>query len=239
MKAPPRRKSVQRRLNADEFRFSFGVFPHRCLSVLIRVFIILFAVLTAACAADDLPVTRVVLFSSGVGFLQREGEVSGNASVELSFRTEQINDLLKSLVLQDFGGGKIAPVVFGSRDPLERTLKSFAIDITDNPPLAELLNRMRGVEAQIAAPKEIKGIIVGVETQKKAVTNAEVEVFVLNLLTDEGLRAYPLDQVQQIKILDSALDKELHDALKVLAANRDTQHKPVALSFTGDRKSVV
>src|SRR6266550_3518804 len=170
-------------------------------------------------AAEDLPVKRVVLFTSGVGFFQRDGEVSGDASVQLSFRTEQINDLLKSLVLQDFGGGKIAPVVFGSRDPLERTLKSFAIDITDNPPMAELLNRMRGVEAQIAAPKEIKGVIVGVETQHKDVTNEEVEVFVLNLLTEEGLRAYPLEQVQQIKILDPALDKELRDALKVLAAN--------------------
>jgi hypothetical protein len=71
------------------------------------------------------------------------------------FGRKQINDLLKSLVLQDYGGGKISPVsFFGSRDPLERTLKSFAIDITDNPPLAEVLNRMRGVEAEIAGQKK-------------------------------------------------------------------------------------
>src|SRR5258708_7857915 len=120
-------------------------------------------------AAEDLPVKRVVLFTSGVGFFQREGEVSGDASVELSFRTEQINDLLKSLVLQDFGGGKIAPVVFGSHDPLERTLKSFAVDLTDNPPLAELLNRMRGAEAEISAPKAIQGVILGVESQQQEV----------------------------------------------------------------------
>src|SRR5438046_4428673 len=89
---------------------------------------------TTLVAADELPVKRVVLFTSGVGFLQREGEVTGDATVQLSFRTEQINDLLKSMILQDFGGGKIAPVVFGSRDPMERALKSFAIDLTDNPP---------------------------------------------------------------------------------------------------------
>src|SRR5438094_8691773 len=76
-------------------------------------------------AADELPVKRVVLFTSGVGFLQRESEVTGDATVQFSFRTEQINDLLKSMVLQDFGGGKIAPVVLGSRDPMERALKSF------------------------------------------------------------------------------------------------------------------
>src|SRR5262249_16063416 len=151
-------------------------------------------------AAEQLPVKRVVLFTSGVGFMQREGEVTGDASVELLFRTEQINDLLKSLVLQDFGGGKIAPVVFPSRYPIERTLKSFAIDLADNPGLADLLNRMRGVEAEISALKEIQGQIVGVETQEQKVKDKEevVEVHILNLFTAQGLRAYPLDQVQQI-----------------------------------------
>src|SRR5436309_9105188 len=151
----------------------------------------------------------------------------------IAFRTEQINDLLKSLVLRDFGGGKIAPVVFGSRDPIERTLKSFAIDITDNPPLSELLNRMRGVEAEIAAPKEIQGVIVGVEAQQQKVKESVVKVYVLNLMTSEGLRAIPLEQVQQIRILDAPLDKEFRNALKVLATSHDTQRKPVALSFTG------
>ena len=233
MKTQPRRRKLQPWINTHKHEFLSNRPPYPCLSEFILGCLLFLLLTSLVSAADELPVTRVVLFTSGVGFLQREGEVTGNASVELSFRTDQINDLLKSLVLQDLGGGKIAPVVFGSRDPLEHTLKSFAIDITDNPPLGELLNRMRGVEAQITAPKEIKGIIVGVETQHKVVTNQDIMVFVLNLLTDEGLRAYPLDQVQQIKILDPALDKELHDALKVLAANRDTQHKPLALSFTG------
>jgi hypothetical protein len=191
---------------------------------------------TSLFAADELPVKRVVLFTSGVGFFQRDGEVTGDASLELSFRTEQINDLLKSMVLQDFGGGTIAPVVFGSRDPIERTLKSFAVNITDNPPLAELLNRMRGAKVEIAAPKEIQGVIVGVETQKRKIKDEVVEVRVLNLLTEQALRSMRLDQVQQIRILDAALDGELRGALKVLATGHDTQRKPVVLSFRGQGK---
>jgi len=187
-------------------------------------------------AAEELPVKRVVLFTSGVAFFQREGELTGDTSVQLSFRTEQINDLLKSMVLQDFGGGKVAPVVFGSRDPIERTLKSFAIDLTDNPPLAQLLNRMRGVEAEITAPKEIQGVIVGVETQQQKVKDEVIKIYVLNLMTGQGLRAVPLEQVQQIKILDAPLDAEFRNALKALATSHDTQRKPVLLSFTGQGK---
>src|SRR4051812_41260256 len=52
------------------------------------------------------PVKRVVLFSSGVGYFQHQGQVTGNASVDLKFRIEDVNDLLKSMVLEDLGGGQ-------------------------------------------------------------------------------------------------------------------------------------
>src|SRR5437870_4539126 len=97
------KKAIQPRMNTDEHGFPCWESFHECLSVFMRGFIALFIFATPIFSAEELPVTRVVLFTSGVGFLQREGEVTGNASVELSFRTEQINDLLKSLVLQDLG----------------------------------------------------------------------------------------------------------------------------------------
>jgi hypothetical protein len=191
---------------------------------------------TTVFAGDELPLKRVTLFTSGVGFFQREGEVTGDTTVELSFRAEQINDLLKSMVLQDFGGGKIAPVVFGSPEPVEHTLKSFGVDLADNPTLAQLLNRMRGAKAEVSAPKEIQGVIVGVETQRQKVKDEVVEVHVLNLLTDRGLHAVPLDQVQEIKLLDAPLDTDLRGALSVLAKSHDSQRKSVTLSFTGQGK---
>src|SRR5437764_13013936 len=53
-----------------------------------------------------IPVKAVVLFSSGVGYFEHFGPVDGAASTELRFKTQQINDILKSLVLQDLDGGK-------------------------------------------------------------------------------------------------------------------------------------
>ncbi|HEY8503866.1 MAG TPA: DUF4139 domain-containing protein, partial [Gemmataceae bacterium] len=49
--------------------------------------------------ALSLPITQVVLFSSGVGYFGRSGEVEGDARVDLSFQERDINDLLKSMVL--------------------------------------------------------------------------------------------------------------------------------------------
>ena len=64
----------------------------------------------------DLPLRRVVLFTAGVGFFERGGEVQDTASVELMFDTSEINDLLKSLVVQDLGGGVVSRVTYGSPD---------------------------------------------------------------------------------------------------------------------------
>src|SRR5437879_4741090 len=58
----------------------------------------------------QLPISQVVLFSSGVGYFQREGAVEGNTRVDLSFPVQDVNDLLKSMVVRDADGGVISTV---------------------------------------------------------------------------------------------------------------------------------
>jgi len=62
--------------------------------------------------AADVPVKQVVLFSSGVGYFEHFGTVRDNGATELNFKTAQINDLLKSLVLQDMDGGKVSTATY-------------------------------------------------------------------------------------------------------------------------------
>src|SRR4051794_4569276 len=64
--------------------------------------------------AVQLPIAQVVLFNSGVGYFQREGQVDGDAHVDLAFPASDINDLLKGLILQDAGGGKVGVVDYDS-----------------------------------------------------------------------------------------------------------------------------
>src|SRR5262245_39112627 len=144
-----------------------------------------------------LPLTKIVLYASGVGYFQRDGRIDGHAQVALRFKVDNINDLLKSMIAQDFDGGQVNTVTYDSRDPITRTLKSFAIDLTDNAGLGNLLWQMRGERVEVATPNLIQGVILGVETKKERVGDQEViEVEYLNLLTESGLRSLPLPQVQ-------------------------------------------
>jgi len=199
----------------------------------------------AARPADaPLPIAQVILFSSGVGYFQREGEVDGNTRVDLAFPVGDVNDLLKSLVLQDLGGGKIGTIGYDSPDPLDKTLKSFALDLTYNPSFGQLLNQARGEKVEVvmqqtngAQPASMTGVIVGMEArQGKA---GEGGTHLLNLLCAEGVRSLPLEHVQRVRLLNPALDGEFRRALEVLAASHDTQKKAVSLTFTGEGKRAV
>jgi hypothetical protein len=190
----------------------------------------------------SLPIRQVVLFNSGVGYFQREGQVEGEARVELSFPTSDINDLLKSLILQDLSGGKISSVNYDSHDPIDKILHSFALDLNNNPTLAQILNQARGEKIELVRDvhREIHetGTIVGMEMKKQRTgkDGAAVDVELLNLSTDKGLKSIALEQVITIRFLNPVLESEFQRALRVLAASHDAQKKSVSLGFSGEGK---
>src|SRR5947209_6913598 len=146
--------------------------------------------------AVTLPLTRVALFNSGVGYFSRSGEVDGDARVDLTFPESDVNDLLKSMVLEDFGKGRIAAVSYDSREPIARTLSSFAINLNGNPTFSGIVSQMRGERVEVAVsataanqPGKLTGTIVGIEHQKVPAGNTTLDVEVLNMWCAEGMRA--------------------------------------------------
>ena len=186
----------------------------------------------------------MTLFSSGVAYTQREGAIeSGEITVPLTFRTSQINDILKSLVLLDEEGGAL-PAVYPSQDPVERTLQSFAVNVSAFATRGELLRQLRGVVLKIeTVSKEVfEGQIVAVEEEKQARgdgAGSVVKVEVLTLITADGLISVSLDKVRLIKLLDERRDKELREALAVLAGGADDARRTVQLRFAGKKKRKV
>lgn len=195
----------------------------------------------------DVPVKEVVLFSSGVGYFQHEGSVQGDGQTELRFKTSQINDILKSLVLQDLDGGHVGVVTYPSQDPLAKTLGSFQVDISDNPSLGDLLNKLRGARVTLAytGPNGVEnfpGTVLGVEEKEVAgAGKPDGQPFkksFLNLVTDRGIRSLELDRVDKLTLDEPGLQDELNRALSAVAGARDQDKKPVEIHFngTGERK---
>ena len=186
----------------------------------------------------DVPVQRVMLFSSGVGYFEHAGRVRDDVATELRFKTSQINDILKSLVIQDQDGGKIGAITYASQDPIEKTLRSFQVDITQNPSIAELLNQLRGARVTVVTPTErVSGTVLGVETRYRSEASGEpiatTAVAVLNLLNGASVRSLALPSVSSFSLDDPALQDELRRALLALSQARDQDKKPVTINFAG------
>lgn len=185
----------------------------------------------------NVPIRKVVLFSSGVGYFEHSGSVEGDASTQLQFGASQINDVLKSLVLED-SGGNVSSVSYASQDPLDKTLKSFQVDITADPSLDQLLNQLRGAKVTVALPTEqVDGTILGVEKRlMPAGNNKPYESAVLNLVSDGAIRSIGLSDIRNIRLDDPELQDELTKALAALAGARDQDKKPVTIHFSGQGK---
>src|SRR3954462_9729713 len=193
--------------------------------------------------AVSLPITRVVLFNSGVGYFSRSGEVEGDARVDLTFPESDVNDLLKSMVLEDFDKGRISAVSYDSREPIARTLSSFAINLTNNPTFAGIVSQMRGERIEVAVsptaanqPGKLTGTIVGIEHVKVPVGNATVDAEVLNMWCAEGMRSVRFSDVQTLRFSNPVIESEFRRALEVLALSHDSQKKAVSLHFAGEGK---
>jgi hypothetical protein len=200
----------------------------------VATLLVLAVVIPAPAAEPALPLEKVVLFTSGVGFFQHGGKVAGDAQVEMAFKSEQINDLLKSMVLEDLDGGTVAAVSYASRDPITKTLGTFAVNLTDNPSIGQLLGQLRGTRIEVESATPATGTIVGVEERTvPAGDDATVEKEFITILTKEGLRTLPLDTITRLKLLDERLQGELEKALAVLALGTDNERKSVTLDFAG------
>lgn len=183
---------------------------------------------------SPLPLRDVVLFSSGVGYFQRSGQVNGTATVDLSFRTEQVNDILKSLVLFD-PQGAVRPVSYTTADPVSRQLRSAGLSVNGSISLGGLLRQFQGARVHLETSGEpVEGRILSVAEKPEQIKDTTVTVEVLNVLTEGGLRALRLEQVRQVKLLDERLDTQLRQSLALLATGLDDQRRAVALHFAGD-----
>ncbi|MCX6360889.1 MAG: hypothetical protein NT029_13845 [Armatimonadetes bacterium] len=194
---------------------------------------------TSAAPPSPLPVARITLFNSGVSYTERAGQVEGDATVPLTFRTAQINDILKSMVLLD-AGGKVQPAVYAAKDPVSHALRSFAIDVTQNLDLRTVLDRLRGVLIRVdVRGKAVTGRLAGVELRQNPRDARQPMETAANLLTDRGLVSVAIQTGGQVRILDERLDQEFRDALALLATGNDEQRRQVTLRFAGQGKRQV
>lgn len=192
-----------------------------------------------------LPLKRVVLYKSGVGYFEHTGQVRGSEDIHIDFTTGQLNDALKSLTAVDLSGGQIGGIRYDSLAPLDYRLKALRLPLGQQTSRSALLNALRGARVQMSNGRETAvGRVFSVEKETKSDAKGDQvrEVTVVSLFADGGeVRAFELSPATSLRILDRDLSNEVGSYLNLIGSSRDVDLRRMTISTlgSGERKLFV
>jgi hypothetical protein len=191
--------------------------------------------------AQGLPLRHVSLFSSGVGYFGRAGKVDGDGDVELYFQRDDLNDVLKSLVITD-PSGELRPATYSLDELLARRPQNNDLALPSGATLGEILRGFQGALIEIqASRRKIVGRLIGVATKNIRDKNGDViSVDVATVMQENGLASVRLDSVEDggtVRLLDAKLNRKLSTQLESsatrLVSSVDAGFRPIRLHFAG------
>jgi hypothetical protein len=192
-----------------------------------------------------LPLRRVILYSNGVAYFERRGNVTGRAEINLSFKQSQVDDVLKSMVVLDLGRGRIGAVSYNSSAPPDARLKEIPFSIgsgTDGDAtggIAGVLKQLQGAKVIVTtANGTVTGSIITVtqrRTNLAAQKNMMTVTHQLVLTTDSGeLQTIDLDEARSVKLLDEGAKHDLTEFASATASARRRDAKTITVTSDGE-----
>jgi hypothetical protein len=177
--------------------------------------------------AADIPIREIILYKSGVGYFERAGTLSAGESARLDFKATDMNDVLKSLTLQDRNGGKVTGLRYDSSEPLEQKLAEFPFTIAGQAPLSAFLAQMKGARVEMKFSAEtVSGTIVSARLAVSEDKKIEREQVVL-LLDSGDLRTLDLAAASSIRFPDPKLQLQLKDYLAAVNQSRSKEKRSI------------
>ncbi|HVE40900.1 MAG TPA: DUF4139 domain-containing protein [Planctomycetota bacterium] len=199
------------------------------------------ALFSMTCLAQDqagqpLKVRKIVVYKHGVGYFEREGKVTGDKQVALTFKTAQMKDLLKSLFAVDLDGGKISTIQYDTKDPLSKQLEDILIHVPEENTLTQFLTQLKGARVEVTvAGEKTTGSVLGIEPIVKQTKDGQATSYKLVLYSDGG-KIQPIDllEAQSVRLLDEGLQKDLARVLDIHLKAKYADRKSVVLNATGN-----
>ncbi|MBI5087021.1 MAG: DUF4139 domain-containing protein [Acidobacteria bacterium] len=184
--------------------------------------------------AAEIPVTKVVLYKNGVAYYERMGQVRAGEAARLDFKATEMDDVLKSLVVDASGAG-VSRVRYELSEPLQRKLAEQGIQIPAQTALAPLLDQWKGARIEMKYRGEtLAGTIVSGRLAPLANQAQRQE---LTLVAEGGeLRLVDLDAATGLKLSDAKLQQQLMDVLAAMAQSRSRDKRAVFIDTTGAAK---
>ncbi len=195
---------------------------------------------TASIASDEpssakLPVRRVILYKTGVGYFEHLGQVRGDQKVQIDFTSSQLNDVLQSLTVLDLNGGRIAGVNYNSEAPLSQRLGMLRLPLEEKTDLSKFYAALRGARLEVrSGTAVIIGRLLSVERKTRVSGGTTLEVDLATLVTDSGeVRSVELTPAVNVRLAERDVTQEVSRYLSLLALMRQQDLRRMTLIANG------
>ena len=190
--------------------------------------------------AQDLALKRVMLSSGGMGYFEYEATVEGDATLKLTVSLQQVDDVLKSLVVYDDKGG-VGGLSLPGREPLAQAFKDLPFDQASLGSPSQLLATLKGAQVTVGGSRSVSGRIVSVQEETVSLgegkgTTSRTRV---TLYTDLGLQQFILEEAENLQFADASLRDKVGQALVAIQSNRAKDARTIELSARGKGKRTV
>jgi hypothetical protein len=185
--------------------------------------------------APALPVRRVILYKTGVGYFEHLGNVRNRQNITIRFTSAQLNDVLNSLTVLDLGKGQITGISYNSVAPLEQRLGALRLPLDGSTTQAQMLGSLRGARVEVSsAAGAVEGRLLSVEQRPRQRGNDTTLIDTISVVTDAGeLRAFELSPTVRVRIVERDLRQEIGRYLDLVASTREQDVRSMVISTAG------
>lgn len=177
-----------------------------------------------------LPLTKMTLYKHGVGFFERRAQFSGTEAT-LSFRVEEMNDILKSLTAIDWGAGQVLGVGYATPQDKEALLAGSSIRLDDKRSLRDLLICLRGRQVTLLLDQDETwpGTLVGID-EPEARQPLDSALVSLLRAESENVLTVPLSRVHGVQLQDEQAATDLRFFLETSLSQEAYRQVTISLS---------
>jgi hypothetical protein len=190
---------------------------------------------SAASYAEDMPVNSVILSTSGLANFEHRAHVANNAKLEFPVRFEQVDDILKSLIVFD-KQGRIGGVTLPGKQPLAQVFKDlpFTQEQLNNP--MTLLNAYQGAQVSLTGPSlKATGKLLQVVPEQEAIgQDKTVTRNRISIMTDQGIKTAIMEDMSSISFDDAKIRDEVMRALDAIRENGTAERRMLTVNLLGE-----
>ena len=181
-------------------------------------------------------IRSVTLSSGGLAEIAREADVRDGGLITLDVPVEQVNDILKSLVVRDGAGSVKSLSLPGAMGP-EEIFRKLPFNREDFASLSRLLGSVQGAKVEVTSGgKTLSGRVLGVE-ERPGENGASEQI--LSLLDANGVSVLPLQLDTKVRFLNEDIAQKLTDAAVKTGDRMAEASRTISVHVNGSGKQKV